>query len=79
MNKSTDYDETLYRLQINLKDYKLFHYTLLVYNDFLLDYQDYEKIHNEFIHIPIFTLKKKNLGQFVKVMKFSNVRLQKST
>ena len=34
MNKSTDYDKTLYRLQINLTDYELFHYTPSVYEHF---------------------------------------------
>ena len=29
------------------------------------DYQDYKKICNEFIHDPIFTLKDRNLGEFV--------------
>ena len=55
-----------YGLQINLTDYELFHYSPLVYEHFLLDYQDYKKICNEFIHNPpIFTLKHSNLGQFV--------------
>ena len=65
MNKLRDHDEMLYGLQINSMDYELFHYTCSVYNEFPLDYQGNEKIRNEFIHNPIFTLKDRNLGEFV--------------
>ena len=78
MNKLRDHDEMLYGLQINLTDYELFQYTSLVYDDFPLDYWDYKKIHNEFIHNPIFTLKHSNLGEFVINHEVSCVRLQKS-